>query len=98
MVDRLWPRGIAKNHPAIHQWMPDVAPSAALRQWYHQNRAEYAIFRDRYRRELADNPAWEILRQIAETTPIMLLTYSRNLEASHVPILRASLNEALTQR
>lgn len=78
--------------------MPDVAPSAALRRWYHQHRAEYALFRDRYRRELAENPAWAILRQIAETTPIMLLTYSRHLETSHVPILRASLMEALTQR
>lgn len=34
LVDRLWPRGLSKAAAATVRWYKDVAPSAALRQWF----------------------------------------------------------------
>ena len=39
LVDRLWPRGIAKAKAHIDQWLKDVAPSDALRKRFHGNPA-----------------------------------------------------------
>ena len=35
LVDRIWPRGISKEKAALDFWAKDVAPSTALRQWFH---------------------------------------------------------------
>jgi uncharacterized protein YeaO (DUF488 family) len=37
LVDRLWPRGVSKADARIDLWLPDVAPSTALRQWCDHN-------------------------------------------------------------
>src|SRR5690554_6031249 len=34
LVDRLWPRGVAKGSDAFDEWLRDVAPSHELRRWY----------------------------------------------------------------
>jgi hypothetical protein len=34
LVDRLWPRGVAKGDAAIDEWPKDAAPSTELRRWY----------------------------------------------------------------
>ena len=34
LVDRLWPRGVAKAEAHIDLWLKDVAPSADLRRWF----------------------------------------------------------------
>ena len=34
LVDRLWPRGVAKSAAGIDQWLKDLAPSAGLRTWF----------------------------------------------------------------
>ena len=34
LVDRLWPRGIAKASLHIENWLKDVAPSNNLRRWF----------------------------------------------------------------
>ena len=31
LVDRIWPRGLTKEHASIDVWLKDVAPSAGLR-------------------------------------------------------------------
>jgi len=35
LVDRLWPRGIAKDKAHIDLWLKDIAPSHALRERFH---------------------------------------------------------------
>ena len=32
LVDRLWPRGLAKNKAAVDEWLKTVAPSDELRR------------------------------------------------------------------
>ena len=55
LVERLWPRGLAKADAAIDHWMKDVAPSSALRIWYGHRPARWQAFRTRYRLELREN-------------------------------------------
>lgn len=38
LVDRLWPRGIAKDKARIDLWLKDIAPSDALRKRFHGKR------------------------------------------------------------
>ncbi|HWB31503.1 MAG TPA: DUF488 family protein [Vicinamibacterales bacterium] len=56
LVDRLWPRGLSRAAAALDDWMPEVAPSAALRTWFGHDPARWTAFQQRYRRELAANP------------------------------------------
>lgn len=55
LVDRLWPRGIAKER--VDLWIKDVAPSNALRKWFHHDERKWADFAARYRKELSRNDA-----------------------------------------
>jgi len=34
LVDRLWPRGVARDEARIDAWIKDIAPSDGLRHWY----------------------------------------------------------------
>ncbi|OHT18815.1 DUF488 domain-containing protein [Edaphosphingomonas haloaromaticamans] len=65
LVDRLWPRGLARAKAAIDLWLKDVAPSTELRHWFGHDPARWAEFRKRYAAELAGNPAVAELREIA---------------------------------
>jgi uncharacterized protein YeaO (DUF488 family) len=52
LVDRLWPRGLAKAIAHIDQWAKDIAPSTELRQWYGHEPTKWPEFQKRYRAEL----------------------------------------------
>ena len=52
LVDRLWPRGLAKADARIDRHAVDVAPSTELRQWYGHDPARFDEFAGRYRAEL----------------------------------------------
>ena len=56
LVDRLWPRGVSKSSARIDLWLKEIAPSAALRKWFGHDPSKWAKFRDRYFRELDNNP------------------------------------------
>ena len=52
LVDRLWPRGIAKEKAGFDLWLKEIAPSDALRKWFGHDPTRWARFRERYFREL----------------------------------------------
>jgi uncharacterized protein YeaO (DUF488 family) len=52
LVDRLWPRGIAKSDAKLDLWMPDIGPSTALRKWFEHDPAKWGEFQRRYIAEL----------------------------------------------
>ncbi|MEN6638633.1 MAG: DUF488 domain-containing protein [Smithella sp.] len=54
LVDRLWPRGIKKDETRIEEWLKDVAPSSALRQWFAHDTSKWAEFKRQYFRELKE--------------------------------------------
>lgn len=57
LVDRLWPRGIAKEKAQIDLWLKEIAPSDALRRLVHNDPAKWDEFVTAYGRELEREPA-----------------------------------------
>ncbi|WP_069172053.1 DUF488 domain-containing protein [Streptomyces griseus] len=104
LVDRLWPRGITKEHAAVDVWAKEVTPSKELRSWYHEDRtgSRYDDFVDRYRTELGD-PAHapavgDLVALVREGGPVTLVTAVKDVESSHVPVLVDHVEHALGHR
>ncbi|HEY8949350.1 MAG TPA: DUF488 family protein [Rhizomicrobium sp.] len=71
LVDRLWPRGVKKS--AVDIWIKDVAPSDALRKWFHHEERKWSDFRSKYRKELSVNKTVVTeLRKAAKGTATLL--------------------------
>lgn len=52
LVDRLWPRGIARDQAEIDEWIKEAAPSDSLRRSFHKGEIEWDDFRRSYLAEL----------------------------------------------
>ncbi|WP_329195554.1 MULTISPECIES: DUF488 domain-containing protein [unclassified Streptomyces] len=90
LVDRLWPRGLAKAEAAVDEWPKAVTPSAELRKWYHGGGGTEREFRARYEAELAEPQAvaeLERLRGLAAAGRLTLLTAVKDPEGSHAAVL-----------
>lgn len=94
LVDRLWPRGIRKEGSDIAAWAKDLAPSSALRVWFHEKPDRWPEFVRRYRRELATHSTeLEALRQRAKKRPVTLLYAARDAQHNHALILKSALEK-----
>jgi uncharacterized protein YeaO (DUF488 family) len=92
LIDRLWPRGIAKAKLKLDDWPKDLAPSNALRKWYEHDPAKFAEFRKRYRAELApQKEGVAALRARVKGRKVTLLTATKELALSHATVLRQLL-------
>jgi uncharacterized protein YeaO (DUF488 family) len=95
LVDRLWPRGLTKEHAAVKLWLREIAPSNELRQWFHANPEGWNLFRKRYLKELASaegSAAVEKLHHLAEgKRPVTLLYASRNEQRNNATVLKELL-------
>lgn len=93
-VDRLWPRGESKAKFHYDLWAKDVTPSTALREWYHADRDNrWDEFEDRYLAELKANPDMpQLVATLSAHPDIVLLTATRDVAQSHVPILKQYLS------
>ncbi len=95
LVDRLWPRGLAKDDVPLDAWLREVAPSSELRKWYGHDADRYGEFSERYRAELAEPECaagLDRLREMAAAGPLTLLTATKDLSHSHVRVLREALS------
>jgi uncharacterized protein YeaO (DUF488 family) len=91
LVDRLWPRGLAKADAPFATWAKEVAPSTELRRWYGHDEERLEEFVQRYRLELTLSPhreALEDLRTQVAGTDAVLLTATKVLALSHATVLR----------
>jgi uncharacterized protein YeaO (DUF488 family) len=94
LVDRLWPRGLAKSAAAVDEWLKAVAPSDGLRRWYGHQPEKFAAFRQRYQQELRSaeqSAALDHLRQLARGGTVTLLTATRDIEHSQAAVLAEEL-------
>jgi uncharacterized protein YeaO (DUF488 family) len=66
LVDRLWPRGLAKAQACLDDWLRDLAPSDELRRWYHSHADHWQMFRSKYMKELAQPSCEDALRRLYE--------------------------------
>ncbi|MCK6454870.1 MAG: DUF488 family protein [Alphaproteobacteria bacterium] len=94
LVDRLWPRGLARARAGIDEWAKAIAPSTELRLWYGHEKERWPEFRKRYRQELAAPAAVETLerlRGIARRQTLTLLTATRADVGTHAHVLAEML-------
>ncbi len=95
LVDRLWPRGLAKERAEIAQWPKELTPSNELRRWYHEAPDErHDEFVTRYDAELDDPAAQQALaglRRALREGPVTLLTAVKEFPGSHVDVLARHL-------
>jgi uncharacterized protein YeaO (DUF488 family) len=92
LVDRLWPRGIAKDALAVEAWVQDAAPSHPLRIRYGLRPQGWQDFAADYEAELDGNPeAWAPLLEAARGGPITLVYAARDTERNNAVVLKACL-------
>lgn len=90
LVDRLWPRGLAKDAARVDEWAKALTPSTELRRWYHAGEGSYEEFAERYEAELAADEAAEALdgvRELLRKGDVTLLTASKTPQRSHATVL-----------
>ncbi|WP_243438212.1 DUF488 domain-containing protein [Fundidesulfovibrio soli] len=91
LVDRLWPRGIAKVALPLDGWLKDLAPSGALRAWLHHDPTRWEDFAPRYRQELEAPEAAALAARVAAEAregTVTLLYAARDRERNHALVLK----------
>ena len=92
LVDRMWPRGVAKAKLLLDEWLRDLAPTRELIAWFHRDRSRWADFRRKYLRELdAHGDDLDRLRAIAAKKPLILLYSAKDESHNQAVILREAL-------
>jgi uncharacterized protein YeaO (DUF488 family) len=89
LVDRLWPRGVARKQAAIDRWAKELSPSTELRKWFGHDPERWPEFRRRYVAELrAYAEQIEELRTLARKGPITLVYAARDEAHNDAVVLR----------
>ena len=94
LVDRIWPRGLAKERARLDEWAKAVAPSTELRRWYGHDPSKFDQFRRRYQAELAEperQAALRHLRELARSGRLTLVTATRDIDLSQAAVLAEHL-------
>ena len=94
LVDRLWPRGIAKDKAKIELWLKDISPSDALRKRFHGHAEDWDEFRAAYAEELkapAAQAAVAQLRELMGQGAVTLLYAARDEFHNNAAALKAWL-------
>ncbi len=98
LADRIWPRGVKKTELDYDEWLKDLCPSNSLRKAWHNNEINYPQFEKNYRKELRQHT--ENLIKLAEEAachPVTLLSSVKDIEHSHLPILRKAIIEQIEE-
>jgi uncharacterized protein YeaO (DUF488 family) len=101
LVDRLWPRGVAKEKAQIELWLKEVAPSDALRRRLHDGKMSWDEFVAAYGRELAQEPARKAtadLRELLRRRRVTLLYGSRDPTHNNAVALKGWLERKVRAR
>jgi len=94
LVDRLWPRGLAKDKARIDLWLKDIAPSTALRRRFHGKPDAWEAFCAAYAAELTGAPAQAAAQHLLEHArrgPVTLLYAARDERRNNAVALLAWL-------
>lgn len=101
LVDRLWPRGIAKDKAGIDLWLKDIAPSHALRKKFHGKPEAWDEFCSAYSAELEEPAAQEAVTQLLtylRKGPVTLLYAARDEERNNAVALLQWLKKNVSRR
>jgi uncharacterized protein YeaO (DUF488 family) len=96
LVERLWPRGIAKDRLRLEAWLKEAGPSTELRKWFSHDPAKWAQFKTRYSRELDSQPeSWQPILAAAKRGTVTLLYSSHDEEHNNAVALKEYLEKKL---
>jgi uncharacterized protein YeaO (DUF488 family) len=94
LVERLWPRGLDKQHAKVDEWLKDIAPSTELRQWFAHDPAKWPEFQERYRAELAGKSGLaDRLRKMAENDRVTLVFAAKDEQHNNAIVLKRYLEK-----
>ena len=92
LVDRLWPRGVAKTDAALDFWEKELAPSTGLRQWFNHDPGRWQEFQVRYAGELRQHAdALARIRALAREGTVTLVYGAKDELHNDAVALRALL-------
>lgn len=92
LVDRLWPRGIAKADLPFDAWVKEAGPSTELRQWFGHEPEKFEEFTSRYEKELASRDEIHQIVRASKDRDIVLLFSARDTEHNQAVVLRRWIN------
>lgn len=94
LVDRLWPRGLAKDRVRLAAWLKDLAPSSELRKWFGHDPEKWDEFKSRYFKELNSNSEAvdELVAEIGDG-PATLIFGAKDEEHNNAVALKLYLEE-----
>ncbi len=96
LVDRVWPRGVTKNALSVVDWVREVAPSDALRQWFGHDASKWEEFKQRYFAELEANPdTWQALLEAGRKSTVTLVFSARDEEHNQAVALKEFLDQKM---
>lgn len=96
LVDRLWPRGLKKDALPLDEWLKELAPSTALRQWFGHDPERWEGFRHRYASELdALAEHWRPLAEHAARHTVTLLYGAHDETHNNAVALKSYLDNWL---
>lgn len=89
LIDRLWPRGIAKEGAPFDLWKKEIAPSASLRKQLHEGDFNYREFQNQYFSELDTDPdAIDFFFELQKAEVVTLVYAARNESENNATALR----------
>jgi len=91
LVDRLWPRGMARDKACVDLWLKAVAPSDALRRRTHGDPTAWDTFVAEYAGELEQEPARSAAANLHERLrhgPVTLLYAARDTARNNAVALK----------
>jgi uncharacterized protein YeaO (DUF488 family) len=96
LVDRVWPRGIAKDDLQIDDWQKELAPSTDLRKWFGHDPKKWDQFKERYARELEQrSEALDELGEKATAGRVTLVFGAKDTEHNNAVALKEHLERRL---
>jgi uncharacterized protein YeaO (DUF488 family) len=96
LIDRLWPRGVSREHAKLDSWEKELAPSPELRQWFGHEPTRFEEFRRRYIDELRGmRPRLTALRRRARQGTLTLVYSARDTEHNDAVVLAEVLRRGL---
>ena len=94
LVERLWPRGLNKQHAKVDEWLKEIAPSTELRKWFAHDPARWAEFQTRYKTELAEKSVLVAqLKQMARNATITLVFAAKDEQHNSALVLKRYLEQ-----
>ncbi|WP_324754406.1 DUF488 domain-containing protein [Roseovarius sp. Pro17] len=93
LVDRLWPRGVAKDDLKLDDWCKNVAPSDDLRKWFDHDPDKWDEFQSRYRKELDSSDAVDDLIERVKAGRVTLIYGAKDEAHNNAVALREYLRD-----